>query len=102
MKKVTEVTISDIRSALIDTSSVSEDELGMLTDDQLLKEDLIYDLGLTSLDLVDITLEVERDLSILLGDTDKIIDGLNAQGSYKVADFIAACNKYAKSKTPRS
>ncbi len=90
MKK-TLITLADVRQALVDSiSGPAQQKTPTLSDEQLLKTDLVNDFKMDSLELVELTMHLEHDLRITISD-----EMFSAFKTTTVAHLIDCCNRYA-------
>lgn len=85
------ITLANVRQALVDSiSDIAQQETPTLSDKQLLETDLVNDFKMDSLELVELTMRIERDLKITI--SDKMFSAFK---NTTVAHLIDCCNRYA-------
>ena len=86
------VTLEVVREAIIDGSRGMSDETEKMSAEELLQAELIADLEMDSLDIVEMTMEIERRLNISIAEE---MFSAAIQKPITVADYIEGCNKFA-------
>ena len=86
------VTLEVVRKAIIDGSHGMSAEAANMSDEEFLQAELDANLEMDSLDIVEMTMEIERRLGISIAEE---MFSAAIQKPMTVADYIEGCNKFA-------